>query len=123
MDKLLNCPFCGSEAQKMKGVAAGYGPFYGCLNVHCGTYGRYHTLEQWNRRAPSAVEKELRGMVDALARQANEEERLKVYNAELVMGRDDAIKELRDFLRDVLFAALIGPELRNRASALLAKKQ
>ncbi len=31
-------------------------------------------------------------------------------------------EELRDCLRDVLAAALIGPELRNRASELLAKK-
>jgi hypothetical protein len=31
-------------------------------------------------------------------------------------------RELRDCLRDVLAAALIGWELRNRASTLLAKK-
>jgi hypothetical protein len=83
------------------------------------------------------VEKELRGMVDALARQANEEERLKVYNAELVMGRDDVIKELRECLSDVqssVIAAMIllpkdsnGMQLLEEicpkmARALLAKK-
>jgi hypothetical protein len=31
-------------------------------------------------------------------------------------------RELRDCLQDVLSAVLIGPELRNRASALLARK-
>ena len=43
---------------------------------------------EWNRRAPSAVE-----------------------------------QELRECLRDVMDVVLIGPELRNRARALLAKKQ
>ena len=75
-------------------------------------------------RAPSAVEKELRGMVDALARQANEEEILKVYNAELVMGRDDVIKELRECLRDLMDVVMLWPlhPLKVRASALMAKK-
>jgi hypothetical protein len=53
-------------------------------------------------RKPSEVEQELCRMVDALAKQANEEERLKCYNAELVMGRDDMIKELRECLQELI---------------------
>jgi hypothetical protein len=52
----------------MKGVAAGYGPFYGCSNVHCGTYGRYQSLEQWQTRAPSQAERELRECLEEMIR-------------------------------------------------------
>jgi Lar family restriction alleviation protein len=100
MDKLLNCPFCGSEPEIIR-----VGNCHtksrraivwckGC-NVQKVVGAIVYNLDwceataiaQWNRRAPSAEE-----------------------------------RELRDCLRDVLFAALIGPELRNRARALLAKK-
>ena len=73
-------------------------------------------------RAPSAIELDLRRMVDALAKQANEEERLKVYNAELVMGRDEVIKELRECLKRAVETRIDDAWLKD-ARALLKKGQ
>ena len=105
MDKLKPCERCGATPEIVERDVEPQGDsWYGkrierfilckcgaCLFdefFHEGFTSDDAAIEAWNRRAPSAAE-----------------------------------RELRDCLRDVLAVALIGPELRNRASALLAKKQ
>ena len=58
MDELLNCPFCGSDAHEVP-----YERSVECKKCTACTYNQDDVsgaIAQWNRRAPSAVERELR---------------------------------------------------------------
>ena len=45
MDKLRECPFCGSPATSFR-----WTDHYGCSNMDCGAYPANLTADQWNRR-------------------------------------------------------------------------
>jgi hypothetical protein len=59
MDELLNCPFCGSAAIEVNKDECT------CATRKCAMWCVHVPRSEWNRRAPSAVEKELRDMVQA----------------------------------------------------------
>ena len=103
--KLRECPLLPKKGHYLM---ANYQPEVVTLCLNC------------PNRKPSEVEQELRRMVDALAKQANEEELLKIYNAELVEGRDKKIRELRDCLKRAVETRIDEQWLKD-ARALLKK--
>jgi Lar family restriction alleviation protein len=107
MDKLLNCPFCGSQAN--------YDDSDICVVCsHCEAAQSGETesraIAQWNRRAPSAVEQELRGMVQAFLDLDHND-----YTQD---GHDTGCKWCGAYRKDCSDDCIL-----TKASALLAKKQ
>jgi hypothetical protein len=99
MDKLLNCPCCGGKT-----FIRAFKPFGNPNN---------NTFYEWGCESEFGDCGSFKGV------SSTENEAVEKLNRRAPSAAE---KELRDCLCDVLAAALIGPELRRRASELLAKK-
>jgi len=50
MNELLNCPFCGSEAEKICPMKGDLRDLHRCSNIHCGLNRIGIPSRRWNKR-------------------------------------------------------------------------